>query len=79
MPWLVPTLGATAWAAARPEPAVLSDDDDDSWTGFAIRYVMVGEEELRPAPVRLLAAFVVGAPVVWSLVVLGLLSIAGIF
>lgn len=77
-PWLVPTAGALAWGLIRPTPAIATDDDDDSWIGFALRYVMIGEDEPRSIPLRMAAAVLLGAPVAWALGVFGVLSILGI-
>ena len=77
-PWLVPTIVAVGWALGRPRPAVATDDDDDSWAGFAIQYVIVGEDEPRPAPARAVAALVFGAPVIWSLGVFGVSILVGL-
>lgn len=77
--WLAPTTGAVAWVVVRPTPAIATDDDDESWTGYVIRYVIVGEDTPRAAPVRLLAALVFGAPVVWSLAAFGLATLLGVF
>jgi hypothetical protein len=78
LPWVLPTGGALLWAAIRPTPAVATDDDDDSWIGFAIRLVMFGEDEPRALPARLVAALLLGAPVAWALGVFGGLSIVGL-
>ena len=79
LPWLLPIVGMLIWTVRSPAPAVLSDDDDESWSGYAIRSIMVGAVERRPAPVRVLAALLFGAPVVWSFVVLTALELTGIF
>ena len=76
--WLVPTVGVVAWTVLRPRESGLSDDDDDSWFGYSIRWVLVGEQEPRPVPLRLIAAVLFGAPVVWAVLVLGLLTIVGL-
>jgi hypothetical protein len=78
MPWWLPTVGVLGWTLLRPTTSGLSDDDDDSWFGYSIRWVLVGELEPRPAPQRLIAAVLFGAPVVWSVLVLGLLTIVGL-
>lgn len=78
LPWLVPTIGALVWTLGRPEPAIVTDDDDDSWAGYAIRFVMVGSELPRPRPARALAAVVFGAAVVWSLSLLFLVELLGL-
>ncbi len=79
LPWLAPITGTLAWTLRSPTPAVLSDDDDESWSGYAIRSIMVGADERRPAAVRVLAALVFGAPIVWAFVVLTALELTGIF
>ncbi len=78
MPWWLPTIAALAWTLRRPAPAVVSNDDDDSWAGYVIRYVLVGEGEQRETPLRAIAAAVFGAPVAWSLVVFGVLVLIGL-
>lgn len=77
--WLVPTVAVVAWAAIAPRPAVVSDDDDEAWTTFAIQFVFVGESTARPAPVRVVSALIFGAPVIWSLTVFGLSTLVGVF
>ncbi len=79
LPWIVPTAGMLAWALGHPGPAVLSDVDDDCWTGFSIRTVMVGRNEARPRPLRVITAVLFGAPVVWSSVVFGIAELLGVF
>ena len=78
MPWWLPTLVTIVWTLTRPTVSGLSDDDDDSWFGYSIRWVLVGELEPRPAPVRVVAALVFGAPVVWAVLVAGVLTLVGI-
>lgn len=77
-PWWVPTAATVVWTLVHPTVAGLSDDDDDSWFGYSIRWVLVGEHEARRAPVRVVAAAVFGAPVVWAVAVAGLLTLVGI-
>jgi hypothetical protein len=77
LPWIVPTAAVLAWAVGRPGPAVLTDDDDDTWTGFAIRTVMVGGDEARPRPLRVITAVLFGAPVAWSFIVLVAAELVG--
>jgi hypothetical protein len=77
--WIVPTSGALVWTVLRPTAAVVTDDDDDSWAGYAIRYVMVGENAPRGTPVRVLAALAFGAPVIWALLVFGVSTLVGLF
>jgi hypothetical protein len=77
MPWWLPTLGTLVWTLTRPTVSGLTDDDDDSWLGYSIRWVLVGELDARSAPVRVIAAILFGAPVVWVLVISGLLTLTG--
>ncbi len=79
LPWVLPIVGTVVWTLRSPAPAVLSDDDDESWSGYAIRWAMVGADEPRPVGVRVVAALVFGAPIVWSFVVLTALELTGIF
>ena len=77
--WVAPTLGVLAWVVARPSPAETSDDNDDqTWPGFAIRYVLVGEDTPRPLPLRVIAAVVFGAPTSWCLLLVGVASLLGL-
>jgi uncharacterized membrane protein YadS len=77
--WLLPTLGVLTWVVARPSPAETDDaNDDQTWPGFAIRYVLVGEDTPRPLPLRVIAATVFGAPIGWCLLLVGCISILGL-
>lgn len=77
-PWWAPTIGAVLWTLVRPRVSGLSDDDDDSWFGYSIRWALVGEQTPRPAALRVLVAAVVGAPVVWAVAVFAVLTLTGI-
>ena len=79
LPWIIPTVGAVVWSVVRPTPARLTDDDDDSWVGYSIRLMLVGSEEPRTRPARVVAALLFGAPVAWSLIVFGVLELLGVF
>jgi hypothetical protein len=79
MPWWLPTIGAVVWTVSRPTPAVVTDDDDDSWSAYAIRWVLVGENTPRPTPVRVIAAIVFGAPAVWAILLSLLGALTGLF
>lgn len=78
MPWLAPTVAVVVWTLVRPSVARVTDDDDDTWFGYAIRWVLVGEDEPRSASVRLVAALLFGGPVGWSLLVVALLTVLGL-
>ena len=78
LPWLLPIAGTVIWTLRSPTPAVLSDDDDESWSGYAIRWVLVGPDEPRPVAPRLIAAVLLGAPIVWSFVVLTAFELSGV-
>ena len=75
--WLVPTLTVLVWALWRPSPAEPTDDDEQSWPGFAIRAVIVGETTPRAPALRAVAAVVFGGPVGWSVLLLGTAAILG--
>jgi hypothetical protein len=78
-PWLLPTAGALVWTLARPTPAAVTDDDDDGWIGYSIRWALVGETRPRPTPVRVVTTIVIGAPIVWAVLLSGLLTLTGMF
>jgi hypothetical protein len=79
LPWIAPTVGMSVWALARPTPAILSDDDDDSWVGYVIRLVMVGSEQPRQRAARVITGVLFGAPVGWAFAVFVLVELTGIF
>ncbi|TDT15985.1 hypothetical protein BDK89_1567 [Ilumatobacter fluminis] len=77
--WLVPTIAALVWTIVGPSVAESTDrNDTQTWPGFAIRYGLVGEDEPRPLPARIVIAVVFGAPVAWALVVITILGIIGL-
>jgi hypothetical protein len=76
--WWVPMVGVAAWTLGWPTPAAVTDDDDDSWPGYSIRWALVGEDEARPVPVRLTAVAVFGAPVGWSVALSGIATVTGL-
>ncbi len=79
LPWTLPTIGTIVWTVLRPTAAVVSDDDDDSWVGYSMRLVLFGADVPQALPIRLIAALLLGAPVVWAFVVFTILELAGIF
>lgn len=79
MPWWLPTIGAIVWALAGPKPAIVTDDDDDSWSAYAIRWVMVGEQVPRAAALRVAAAVVFGAPTIWAILLSLVGALTGLF
>lgn len=76
--WVVPTALVLAWTVVRPEPAIPTDSDDDTWPGYAIRFGLVGDTEPRPTAIRIAIALVVGAPVAWSILVIGTVAVIGL-
>lgn len=78
LPWWLPTFATVAWTLVRPTVSGLSDDDDDSWFGYSIRWALVGEREPRPATVRVVTAVLFGAPVAWAILVGAILTLTGL-
>lgn len=78
LPWTLPTAGVIVWTLVRPTVAEVTDDDDDSWFGYSIRWALAGELDPRPAPIRVVAAVLFGAPTVWAVAMSGLLTLTGL-
>lgn len=76
-PWWIPTLGVIAWTLARPRPAVAANDDE-AWVTYALLYVLVGPDDPRPAPARVIVAVLLGGPTVWALAIVWGLAIVGL-
>lgn len=76
--WALPTVLVTVWTVVRPTAAELTDDDDDSWFGYATRWLLVGELVRRPAPVRIAVAVVLGAPLGWAIALGVVLTLLGV-
>jgi hypothetical protein len=79
LPWLLPTAGMLYWTMFRPSPAIVSDDDDDSWVGYSMRLVLFGADVPQALPIRVVAAILLGALVVWAFVVFTILELVGVF
>jgi hypothetical protein len=80
LPWLVPTVAMLVWVVSGAEPAIATaDDDEQSWPGYAIRFVLVGEDEPRPVPARVAAAVVLGGPIGWPVLLVGCATLLGLF
>ena len=77
-PWWLPTVVVLGWSMLRPTPAAVTDDDDDTWPGYSIRWAMVGEIEPRRRSVRAVLAIGIGAPVGWLVIAVGILTITGL-
>jgi hypothetical protein len=77
--WLVPTGGALIWALHRPQPATASQDEEQPWSDYAVRAVMIGVDEPRPRPARAVAGILFGAPLVVYLVITVVLEALGFF
>lgn len=76
--WLIPAAAVTVWACRPTEPATVSDVESQGWGEYVARYVMVGNEEVRPLPLRVVTGVLFGAPVAGALVVFALLALLGI-
>lgn len=77
--WIVPTLGAVAWVLRRPDPATASEDEEQPWSDYAVRAVMIGVEAARPPAQRAAAGIVFGAPLVVYLTITVILEGLGFF
>lgn len=77
--WIVPTLGVVAWALWNPSPATASEHEAQPWSDYAVRAVMVGVEQARPVPVRLMTAVLFGAPLAVYLLLTVVLEALGLF
>jgi hypothetical protein len=76
-PWWLPTLGVLVWTVLRARPAVAADDDE-AWITYAVKFVLVGPNEPRPTPVRVIVAVLVGGPTAWALMVVWILALLGL-
>ncbi len=76
-PWYIPTIAAVVWTTRRPKPATV-EDGDESWVIHSLRTALVGVDTPRPTRVRVTTALALGAPIAWSLVIVGVLALAGI-
>ena len=77
--WVVPTVGAVIWALWRPQPATASEDEQQPWSDYAVRAVMIGVERPRPAAGRAVTGILFGAPLVVYLVITVVLEALGFF
>jgi hypothetical protein len=65
--WVVPTLAVT-WRAVRSrKPALV--EDEDTWTEYVLRAVLIGSGRVRPVGVRLVTGLVLGGPLAVFVVV----------
>ena len=78
LPWLVPMVSVLAWSLSDPTPADVTDFEEQTWSGYVIRYVLIGEEVPRDRPHRIIAAVVLGGPVGWVIVIATALAVVGI-
>lgn len=77
--WIVPTLGALAWALRSPDPATASDQEEQPWSDYAVRAVMVGVDTPRPLAQRAITGVLFGAPLVVYLTLTVILEALGFF
>ncbi|HUF96678.1 MAG TPA: hypothetical protein VMM60_01030 [Ilumatobacter sp.] len=75
--WAVLTSGSTLWALVAKIPATTSDMEYQPWTEYVVRYVMVGNESVRPAPLRLITGVIFGAPIGCYLITFGVAVLTG--
>ncbi len=77
--WILPTIGTLVWVLRRPAPATASEDDQQPWSDYAVRAVMVGIEQPRPAAHRAITGILFGAPLVVYLTITVILEALGFF
>ena len=77
--WIVPTGGALIWALYRPQPATASEDEEQPWSDYAVRAVMIGVDQPRPPARRALTGILFGAPLVVYLIITVVLEALGFF
>lgn len=77
--WIVPTLGTLVWAVLRPSPATASEDEEQPWSDYAVRAVMVGVGEPRPVATRVVTGIAFGAALVVYLLITVALEAIGVF
>jgi hypothetical protein len=77
--WVVPTAGALIWSLLRPQPATASEDEEQPWSDYAVRAVMIGIDQPRPAASRAITGILFGAPLVVYLIITVALEALGFF
>lgn len=76
--WLALTLAVLGWALRTDVAATASDFEDQAWSEYAVRAVMVGRERPRSASARMITAVLFGAPLAVGLPLLVLLAAVGL-
>lgn len=76
-PWWLAAFAVVAWTLVRPAPAVASKDEQ-AWITYAVLHVLVGPDQPRPTPTRVIVAVVLGGPTAWGLMIVWLLAAVGL-
>lgn len=76
--WLGLTLAVLAWALRTSTPAMASDYEDQAWSEYAVRAVMIGREQRRQRAARVITAVLFGAPLAVGVPLLFLLAVIGV-
>jgi hypothetical protein len=76
-PWWLPTLAVLVWTMTRPRAAVATNDDE-AWVTYVVLFVLVGADDPRPVPARVIVAVLLGGPTVWALMIVWALAIVGL-
>ena len=76
--WMALTFGVLGWALRTNVAAIASDYEDQAWSEYAVRAVMVGREQPRSASSRMITAVLFGAPLAVGLPLLVLLAAVGV-
>lgn len=77
--WVGPTVLTLLWAVFRPDPATASEDEAQPWSDYAVRAVMIGVDEPRPVPHRVITGVVFGGPLLVYLTITVVLEALGLF
>ncbi len=76
--WMALTFAVLGWALRTDVAAIASDYEDQAWSEYAVRAVMVGRDQPRSSSARMITAVVFGAPLAVGLPLLVLLAAVGV-
>lgn len=76
--WVALTSAVVAWALRTTTPALASDYEEQAWSEYAVRAVMIGREQPRQRAARVITAALFGAPLAVGVPLLFLLAVVGV-